>query len=59
MKTERVLAGLVLVFSVYGGVWAVLCKTSLSPIFAALILISIWTVHEVWSQVEVTESDEG
>lgn len=59
MSTERVLAGLLLVVSVYGGVWAVTCKPNLTPLFGFLVLIAIWTVNEVWTQVEVSEPDEG
>lgn len=55
--SERTLATLILIASIYGGVWSCIEKQGLLPIFIFLIFLSFWTVLNLWDQPEFDESD--
>lgn len=58
--SERLAACIVLIFSIYGGVYAVLNgPDSLIAIFVFLIVCAIWTVLSIWDQPEFGESFDG
>ena len=46
--TDRVIAALLLVAVVYGGVYAVLSHSTFAPFFAFAVPIAFWCAHVVW-----------